>query len=322
MADEPLRVRGSLRAVFPGGRLTERMRRLFWSWPHPPSPEELDDEETALAALATVLAEGDGTDWRELDLERLTAVIDRVPLLGPLGHLWSSYFGEVRQTEENRERVLDDEQRKILRIAAVVLPELGFELAGGTALAAAYLGHRRSEDIDLFTPSPGIQAGLERLTEALAAQGLQVRVERPQATFAQLFVGERPVKVELASDSPFRLAASSRSVEGMPVRSLPDLAADKTLALFGRAALRDFVDVYVLARTHYDFEALMNLAAQKDPGFDRSLFAKALAQVTKLPFRGVDMLVPFDHRRMQEDLVEAARRILRQELERGDELER
>ncbi|MDI3298799.1 MAG: nucleotidyl transferase AbiEii/AbiGii toxin family protein, partial [Bacillota bacterium] len=122
--------------------------------------------------------------------------------------------------------------------------------------------------------------------------------------------------------SPFRLAASSRSVEGMPVRSLPDLAADKTLALFGRAALRDFVDVYMLTRTRYDFERLMDLAARKDPGFDRSLFAKALAQVTKLPFRGIDMLVPFDHRRMQEDLVAAARRILRQELDRGDELDR
>jgi hypothetical protein len=46
------------------------------------------------------------------------------------------------------------------------------------------------------------------------------------------------------------------------------VAADKTLALFGRAAARDLVDVAALSK-QYPLERLCELAAEKDPGFDR-----------------------------------------------------
>jgi predicted nucleotidyltransferase component of viral defense system len=46
-----------------------------------------------------------------------------------------------------------------------------------------------------------------------------------------------------------------------------ELAADKLLALFGRAAPRDFADVYRL-RAYYDREELSSLAGEKDRGFN------------------------------------------------------
>ena len=47
-------------------------------------------------------------------------------------------------------------------------------------------------------------------------------------------------------------------------------AADKTLALFGRAAARDLVDVAALSE-RYPLERLCELAAEKDAGFDRRI---------------------------------------------------
>jgi hypothetical protein len=55
-----------------------------------------------------------------------------------------------------------------------------------------------------------------------------------------------------------------------------EVAADKTLALFGRAAARDLVDVAALLGP-YTLEQLSELAAEKDAGFDRRVFADALA---------------------------------------------
>jgi hypothetical protein len=56
----------------------------------------------------------------------------------------------------------------------------------------------------------------------------------------------------------------------------PEVAADKTLALFGRAAARDLVAVAALLG-RYTLEQLCELAAEKDAGFDRRVFVDALA---------------------------------------------
>lgn len=59
-------------------------------------------------------------------------------------------------------------------------------------------------------------------------------------------------------------------------------AADKTLALFGRAAARDLVDVHALTR-RYSHDQLCALAAEKDPGFDREVLADALRAASARP---------------------------------------
>jgi len=51
-----------------------------------------------------------------------------------------------------------------------------------------------------------------------------------------------------------------------------EVAADKTLALFGRAAARDLVDVAALSE-RYTLEQLCELAPEKDAGFDRRVLA-------------------------------------------------
>lgn len=103
----------------------------------------------------------------------------------------------------------------------------------------------------------------------------------------------------------------------MPIRSLPDLAADKTLALFGRASTRDFVDVYILLQ-HYELSQLMAWAQQKDPGFDQDWFVQALTQAEKIQPKWVTMLVPLDWEHLRLTFRQAALRLQRQSREEDD----
>ena len=74
-----------------------------------------------------------------------------------------------------------------------------------------------------------------------------------------------------------------------PSLSAPELAGRKTLALFDRAAARDFVDVYRLAQ-RFDRTMLLDQAAQIDRGFDRVHFAAQLLLISR--YRDADMPIP------------------------------
>jgi len=270
------------------------LRRLFWSSRVPDASDAADPARVA-TVLRTILEEGSAADWRYIRWETVRPLWDTLRVHPLYQTFWASYWKEM-DAMANRDRVLDAEQHRILRIAANILAPWGFELAGGTALAAGYLGHRLSDDLDLFSgliPPDAWHEAHAGLQAAWATAGLAVRTEGVQKNFARYWVGQRPVKVELAQDSPFRLAPADRTVDGMPVRSLKDLAADKTLALFGRATTRDFVDVYMLLQ-RYELSQLMAWARQKDPGFNRDWFIRALIQVERVDPTDVALLVPLD----------------------------
>ena len=298
------------------------MRRLFWS-SRVPQPEDAADPEWVAAVLTTILEEGTADDWRAIRWDAVRPFWDTLPLDPVYRPFWETYWKEMEAIDQ-RDRVLDAEQHQILRVAAGVLPAYGFELAGGTALAVGYLGHRLSDDLDLFAWPLGPDdwhAALAALTTAWAARGLAVRTEGIQKSFARYWVGQRPVKVELAQDSPFHLKPSERTVDGMPIRSLTDLAADKTLALFGRAATRDFVDVYWLLQ-RYELSQLMAWSREKDPGFSVPWFIRALVQVERVQPDRVQLLVPLDWDHLRVTFRQAAIRLTRTDHEAGKDYER
>jgi predicted nucleotidyltransferase component of viral defense system len=75
-----------------------------------------------------------------------------------------------------------------------------------------------------------------------------------------------------------------RSVDRDPrvaLLSLEELAADKILALFGRAAARDYQDVAAL-RLHFSWTVLLELAGEKDAGFSVERFLDAIAAFDRL----------------------------------------
>jgi hypothetical protein len=69
-------------------------------------------------------------------------------------------------------------QRELLE--AFFLRAPAFYLTGGAALAGFYLGHRRTEDLDLFTTEDALDSGERALQEA--ADALGASVERLQTS--------------------------------------------------------------------------------------------------------------------------------------------
>lgn len=293
--------------VLPGGQLTPRLARLFWSWPHIP---DLYNPDEAIQAVATILQEGTPDDWAQLNIPALCRVIDEVPLFGNSATLWHHVCEREAALMRPADRVIGPDHHAILAVAAEVLAPDSFQLAGGTALAAGYLGHRKSDDLDFFRLGrQDITATFAAFVRALDAAGLSpTDVEQIAPSYIRATV--RGIKVELATDANYVIQASTTAIDGMPIRSLPDLAADKTLALFDRATTRDFVDVYQLTRTHYDLDRLMDLAAQKDTGFDKNWFAKALQRAHTIHPGTVSLLVPVDFDQMRTLFFDTAARLL------------
>ena len=183
---------------------------------------------------------------------------------------------------------MDPFHERLARIALDAAADYGFCLAGGYAVQAHGFVDRTSKDVDLFTTvaaAAEFPAAQAAVAAALRAEGLDVTVEREGATFARLTVSEpasgETSTLELGVD--WRAYPPVLLVVG-PVLHPIDAVANKLCALFGRAAVRDYIDIYgVLKDGRYTGPELLQMAAEHDPGFDPVMFAEALRAVTRLP---------------------------------------
>jgi len=156
--------------------------------------------------------------------------------------------------------------------------ELG--LAGGAALIVWGISERATRDLDYFaTSSETIDVLAPVVAQELRATGLDVQEIRSSPGFVryQITDGSDTTELDLAWD--YRMRALHQTEFG-PVLDRDELAADKVLALYGRAEARDFVDVFRL-RTYYTRDQLFALAFEKDRGFVAPAFAESLAQMER-----------------------------------------
>jgi predicted nucleotidyltransferase component of viral defense system len=191
-------------------------------------------------------------------------------------------------------QILTDLQRKILNIFSAQPDEEAFYLTGGTALSAFFLKHRKSNDLDFFTSVEELILPFsQKLELPLKQENLKVERLRGFHSFVELFVTskEDSTIIHFAVDSPFRFEqpCESKEIRGLKVDSLIDIATNKLLALFGRAALRDFIDVYFLVKERFNKSELVEKAAMKDPGFDLYWLGIAVERIDDLPDDSPDM---------------------------------
>lgn len=156
-------------------------------------------------------------------------------------------------------------------------------IAGGNAMLAHELVVRPTQDLDLFTPvASEVDPLVAALADELRARDAQVEIDRRGPGFSRLTVETvdgSQVVIEVAHDA--RLRDPVRLDFGRVLH--PDeVAADKTLALFGRAAARDLVDVAALTK-RYSLPQLCALATEKDVGFDPSVLADAITAAAAHP---------------------------------------
>jgi hypothetical protein len=208
-------------------------------------------------------------------------------------------------------------QKKLLQDISSLQDTKHFYLTGGTALAEFYLGHRRSYDLDLFTAETGLVIHFSRTVEkSLALQSnCLIRPVRRFESFVELEAegyGEK-VQIHLAYDSPFRWGKPLRSEYGVNVNDYQDLIVDKVLAFFGRWTQRDAVDLFEIIKKE-EIGPLLDMAKEKDPGFDLYWFAAALVEVDRYPDDiakwPVDPVVEIDAKILKETFLELSREIM------------
>jgi hypothetical protein len=179
---------------------------------------------------------------------------------------------------------VDAFHERLARLGLEAGGSYGLALAGGYAIQALGMLDRPSEDVDLFTAwnrRGEFEGAVQAVVEAYGTAGLDVVVDKRYETFARLLVTDARSgefsKVELAVD--YRANEPVLMAVG-PVLHPDDAVANKMGALFGRVEARDFIDVDAAVRSgQYSRERLLVLAAQADSGFDRSMFAEAIAQI-------------------------------------------
>ena len=203
-------------------------------------------------------------------------------------------------------------QKEFIEILASLPDKDEFYLAGGTALAEYYLGHRLSFDLDFFTSTENLILPTSyQIESACQKKNLSLKVVRRFSTFVEFLAekGTEKLKIDLALDSPYRFEQPVLSSEGIFVNDYPDLRADKLLAYFGRAEPRDAVDLYFILQKESP-KVLLEQATQKDPGFDLYFFAIALNRCESFPDElerwPVKMLQPFEPRRLKKEFLDWA----------------
>lgn len=181
--------------------------------------------------------------------------------------------------------ILNSLQKELLLEFSGVPDQKNFYLTGGTALAEFYLKHRKSNDLDFFTSKDEIILPFcAKLESSLKAKGFSVERSRGFNSFVELFIGKtsRQTIIHIAQDAPFRFEPTKEVSEfpGLRIDGLKDLASNKLLALFQRATLRDFIDIYFIVNDgHFSREELLALAKEKDPGFELYWLAVAFERI-------------------------------------------
>ena len=166
-----------------------------------------------------------------------------------------------------------------------------FLLAGGAALLAQHLTVRPTQDLDLFTRQPGdVCRARDELVREAERRGWTVVIHQDGVDFCRLVVhGPQEVLVDLALESPPTMPAMASFIG--PTFAPQELAGRKLLALFDRAAARDFADVYVLAQ-RFGKAVLLARAHAIDAGLDHQVLATYMRTLAR--FTDVELPVPPD----------------------------
>ncbi len=157
-----------------------------------------------------------------------------------------------------------------------------FYLTGGTALAAFYLHHRVSVDLDLFTLDDLALRETDVLIPSVAtAVGCRLGAVRRTEHFREMFLepesGE-PLKIDLVRDFGPQYGERRRFGQ-IIVDSVENIGANKLTAILSRTEPKDFVDLYFILHAGYDFDDLLAKAQTKDLGLHPFYLAGSFRQV-------------------------------------------
>ena len=136
-----------------------------------------------------------------------------------------------------------------------------FYLAGGTALALR-LGHRVSQDLDLFADLETLDDQLRHSIVEELRQGHEVERLQDSVLGLVLQVDGQPISFFTYG---YPLLAPADLASGLQVAGLLDIGLMKLDAVVGRGTRKDFYDLYFIA-AHISLDELLARSPDKYPG--------------------------------------------------------
>jgi predicted nucleotidyltransferase component of viral defense system len=165
-----------------------------------------------------------------------------------------------------------DEKRKTLLPNLRFLKELGFYLAGGTALALQ-IGHRTSVDFDFYS-----QNEFSAVDLLYRIQQISKKVVLIQHESHTLILKVNGVEISLFR-YPYSLLRRLVETEYVSMASLEDIAAMKMVAIAQRGIRRDFVDLYFLMKL-LGLKKIFRLTKKKYPPFNEYVGLQSITYFT------------------------------------------
>ncbi len=148
-------------------------------------------------------------------------------------------------------------QREFLR--ALAANPSGFFLSGGAVLVGWVLGHRRTDDLDLFTTDDAPMRDVDRLARRLASEiGAVVESTQTSPDFRR-YAFQRGDDVVMVDFIRERVPQLHEKVvrDGIPMDPVEEIVANKICALLGRAEVRDVVDLHRLELAGFRIEQFL-----------------------------------------------------------------
>ena len=147
--------------------------------------------------------------------------------------------------------ILTSERKQIITLLAAEQRFSDFYLSGGTALAAFYLQHRFSEDLDFFSFYQidyfFTQNFMEQVRRHLGAKSMRYEHLFDRNLFFLELPNSHELKIEFTK-YPFAPLGKMVKHNGIWIDSLRDIAANKLMTVIDRFDPKDFVDLFFLLK--------------------------------------------------------------------------
>jgi hypothetical protein len=147
----------------------------------------------------------------------------------------------------------------------------GAMLVGGTALAGYYAGHRRSDDLDVFTDGPLSHKAMVLSVKSLGQIGASLAFERSSAHFyhATCRLDGHDFTAQVVLDpNLFAIGSGSQADDGVVVADPRTLLKMKAATLVSRASEKDLYDLawFLEQDDRLDVPTLITLGKEVDGG--------------------------------------------------------
>lgn len=192
-----------------------------------------------------------------------------------------------------------------------------FYFTGGTALAAVYLHHRISEDIDLFSEQEVNPSVVESFLKGISQKLGIVKIIKENFlglyTYKLHYKDGESLKIDF-NYYPFSPIEKGTYFGKLAVSSIYDIAVNKIHTITMRSRARDYVDLYFIFQKNNSnpAEFLGRIRLDSQAKFDWPLEVKNLV-VAFLKVKDLKdedfprMLVPFDKNKMEEFFLSLAK---------------